>query len=519
MLALEHGVLPPTIHFERANEHLALKDSPLRVNATLAPWPARAGAPRRAGVSAFGFSGTNAHLVLEEYRRAPVPAASAVARPSPALLCVLSARGKSQLAAQAQALARHVEEHAEIDLEGLAHTLQTGRSAFEFRAAALFQGRADLLRKLQAIATGGPADGVWHGARDPAALVLFEDDADGRELIRKWLATAQLDKLAGQWTKGVSVDWAALPGSGLQRRLRLPGYAFAADRHWVTAAAPTTPVAAAAPARAARLHPLIDRNASTLERARFAGRFSGDEAYLSHYVSGAERLLLGLFYPEMARAAGEMAAGRPVRALRRMVWGKPAQINGEPRDLAVVLAPGEEGLLYRICPDGDESRPCHLGELVLDQHEAGWPALPPLQLPPAGRDSTDAFRVAAPRAAAVRKLLQSGDELFAHIRLERGALEAMVIDPLMLDTLWELVAFHQRALPGPRFPYALASLLQDGPLPDEGWVRLWRRGGAVAGLSLLLTDSAGRPCLLLDGLLTEQVEALPALHFDPQAVA
>ncbi len=242
---------------------------------------------------------------------------------------------------------------------------------------------------------------------------------------------------------------------------------------------------------------------------------------MSHYVSGAERLLLGLFYPEMARAAGEMAAGRPVRALRRMVWGKPAQINGEPRDLAVVLAPGDEGLLYRICPDGDESRPCHVGELVLDQPSAGWPPLPLLQLPPAGRDLTDAFRAAAPRAGAVRQLLQSGDDLVAHIRLERGALDAMVIDPLMLDTLWELVAFQERSngLPGPRFPYALASLLQDGPLPQEGWVRLWRRGGEVAGLSLLLADSTGRPCLLLDGLLTELVEALPALHFESQALA
>jgi hypothetical protein len=304
----------------------------------------------------------------------------------------------------------------------------------------------------------------------------------------------------------------------------LPGYPFATDRHWVAAAAPTAPTASpasAAPAPAARLHPLIDRNASTVERARYAGRFSGDEAYLSHYLSGAERLLLGLFYPEMARAAGEMAAGRPVRALRRMVWGKPAQINGEPRDLTVVLAPGQEGLLYRICPDGDESRPCHVGELVLDQHDAGWPALAPLQLPPAGQDLTDAFRGAAPRAGAVRTLLQAGDELFAHIRLERRGLDAMVIDPLMLDTLWELVAFHERGngLPGPRFPYALASLLQDGPLPGEGWVRLWHRGGDVAGLSLLLADSSGRTCLLLDGLLTELVDALPALQFDPQAVA
>ena len=158
---------------------------------------------------------------------------------------------------------------------------------------------------------------------------------------------------------------------------------------------------------------------------------------------------------------------------------------------------------------------------MLEGPETGWPELPSQQLPPAGLEVTAAFRAAAPRADAVRQVLQSGNDLFAQIRLERGALDAMVIDPLMLDTLWELVSFHERenGLPGPRFPHALASLLQDGPLPDAGWVRLWRRDAALASLTLLLTDSAGRPCLLLDGLSTEQVEALPVLHFDPQLVA
>ncbi len=97
----------------------------------------------------------------------------------------------------------------------------------------------------------------------------------------------------------------------------------------------------------------------------------------------------------------------------------------------------------------------------------------------------------------------------------------MMIDPLMLDLLWELVAFHDReqGLPGPRFPYALATLLQDGALPEQGWVHLWHRADAQAGVSVLLADGAGRPCLLLDGLMTEQVQALPALQFDPEAVA
>ena len=230
-------------------------------------------------------------------------------------------------------------------------------------------------------------------------------------------------------------------------------------------------------------------------------------------------LLLGLFYPEMARAAGEMASGQVVRALRCMVWGRPATINGRPRDLSVVLAPGDEGLLYRICPDGDDSRPCHVGELVPEPQATGWsmPVGAAHAPAPTGQDVTAAFRAAVPRASAVQQVLRSGDDLFAQVRMTHDALEAVVIDPLMLDALWALVTFHehQHGLPGPRFPHALARLLQDGPLPHEGWVRLWRSGGETAGLSLLLSDRQGRACLWLDGLLTERVEALPTLHFDP----
>ena len=61
--------MPPTIHLETLNEHIALDDSPFYVNTELQSWSAALETPRRAAVSSFGFSGTNAHLVIEEYLR------------------------------------------------------------------------------------------------------------------------------------------------------------------------------------------------------------------------------------------------------------------------------------------------------------------------------------------------------------------------------------------------------------------------------------------------------------------
>src|SRR5262249_3596844 len=68
-LALHHKVLPPTLHVEKPNPKAAFDTSPFYVNAELRPWiGAPSGEPRRAGVSAFGFGGTNFHAVLEEHR-------------------------------------------------------------------------------------------------------------------------------------------------------------------------------------------------------------------------------------------------------------------------------------------------------------------------------------------------------------------------------------------------------------------------------------------------------------------
>lgn len=76
VLAVEHGQLPPTLHFEKPNPRIALDRSPFYVNTELLPWPEGDG-PRRAGVSSFGLGGTNAHVILEQapqVPRAPRPA-------------------------------------------------------------------------------------------------------------------------------------------------------------------------------------------------------------------------------------------------------------------------------------------------------------------------------------------------------------------------------------------------------------------------------------------------------------
>ncbi|HXG48306.1 MAG TPA: type I polyketide synthase, partial [Methylomirabilota bacterium] len=126
-LAIERGVLPPSLHYRRPNPQIDFERSPFFVNAGLREWP-RGSGPRRAGVSSFGLGGTNSHLVLEQ---APPPVETSPARPHQ--LIVVSARTPESLDGITAALAAHFRSHPETDLADAAYTLQVGRRPFEHR--------------------------------------------------------------------------------------------------------------------------------------------------------------------------------------------------------------------------------------------------------------------------------------------------------------------------------------------------------------------------------------------------
>jgi amino acid adenylation domain-containing protein len=125
-LAVKHGMVPPSLHYQYANPALAIEQTPFFVPTQLQSWP-NAELPRRAGVSSFGIGGTNAHVVLEQ----PPETASGPGRPYQLLL--LSAKQAPALAAAAVGLAQHLRRHPDLDMGDVAFTLACGRRAFGHR--------------------------------------------------------------------------------------------------------------------------------------------------------------------------------------------------------------------------------------------------------------------------------------------------------------------------------------------------------------------------------------------------
>jgi len=142
VLALKHKMIPPTLHFENPNPKIDFANSPFYVNTKLSEWKTN-GTPRRAGVSAFGLGGTNAHLTLEE---APLLQPSATSRPWQLLM--LSAKTSSALDTATSNLTEHFKQHCELNLADAAYTLQVGRREFEHRRAVVCQGLEDAVSAL-----------------------------------------------------------------------------------------------------------------------------------------------------------------------------------------------------------------------------------------------------------------------------------------------------------------------------------------------------------------------------------
>lgn len=162
VMQLQHGMIPPLLHFSAPNPRIDFANSPFHPVIKAQEWK-RGKHPRRAGVSAFGVGGTNAHVVVEE---APVAEADSASRASQVL--VLSARTQTALDVMAQNLARHLESNPETNLADVAHTLARGRRGFKQRRAVVASDAPSAAVALRQSASASVA-----GTEAPKVVFLF----------------------------------------------------------------------------------------------------------------------------------------------------------------------------------------------------------------------------------------------------------------------------------------------------------------------------------------------------------
>jgi acyl transferase domain-containing protein len=166
VLALKHGQIPQSLHFEQPNPNIDFARTPFYVNTRLSAWEPAAGAPRRAGVSSFGIGGTNAHIILEE---APALEASGVSRTQQ--LLTLSAKTATALDSMTANLAAYLKERPAATLADVAYTLQLGRKDFKHRRTLVCADVGDALSALESMDPGRVYTNVQE--RESGAVVFM----------------------------------------------------------------------------------------------------------------------------------------------------------------------------------------------------------------------------------------------------------------------------------------------------------------------------------------------------------
>ncbi|MQY15476.1 3-ketoacyl-CoA thiolase [Streptomyces sp. RB5] len=180
ILAIQHGELPPTLHLDAPSRKVDWEAGAIELLGEGRPWP-RVDRPRRAGISSFGLSGTNAHVIVEQ---ASAPGEEALSVSPAAVPWVLSAHTPEALAGQAARIADAAPDFSPADV---AYTLATGRAHLEHRACVTATDSASAVRALRSLAAGDPVGVTVGRARAGRTALLFTGQGSqrvgmGREL-------------------------------------------------------------------------------------------------------------------------------------------------------------------------------------------------------------------------------------------------------------------------------------------------------------------------------------------------
>ncbi|HVI46024.1 MAG TPA: SDR family NAD(P)-dependent oxidoreductase [Chitinophaga sp.] len=346
LLQFRHASIAPSLHYINENEYINLKQSPFYVNTTLKHWNTAPGQLKRAAVSSFGFSGTNAHLVLEEY-----PSQLPVAYIGEAsAIILLSAKNESILLQQAANLKAYLTSDADHNLDSIAYTLQTGRTSMEERLAIVAKDKTALIDKLTAFLAGNKENVLTNNV-NKNKTVLIPDAAS----VENALSDSNSVLLAELWIKGAAdINWSSLYRGQYPHRISLPVYPFAKERYWIP-----VETSSKITANGGKLHPLLHLNTSSPEQQQFTSVYTGKESFLADHKVKEEKVLPGVAYLELARAAGEQSSAEKITQLRDIAWLQPIGINGKSKEIHIRLSPSDGEISYEVYTQNNKEQHVH----------------------------------------------------------------------------------------------------------------------------------------------------------------
>ncbi|WP_407992062.1 type I polyketide synthase [Kitasatospora sp. CMC57] len=181
--AMKHGVLPKTLHVDEPSPNVDWSTGNIELLTEARPWPDN-GHARRAGISSFGLSGTNAHVIVEEPPAAEgEPTTPEAVLPTTLVPVRVSGRSAQALRGQAARLVEHLESRPELGLLDLGFSLATSRAALEHRGVVVAADGTELLAGLRALAEGEKLAGVVQGVAQTDGRTAFLFTGQGSQRV------------------------------------------------------------------------------------------------------------------------------------------------------------------------------------------------------------------------------------------------------------------------------------------------------------------------------------------------
>lgn len=247
VLSLKYKEIPATLHFKKPNRNIKFHNSPVYINSVQQTWEESAG-KRRCGVSSFGFSGTNCHIVLEEHIRR-----TETSTEDKNYILTLSAKTKVGLMRLVEKYIIFFKTHKTESLSDICYTASTGRGHYEYRLGAICGGREELIDQLSAINPDKKQDSlnVFYGffqmvpedGREKESHMRTEGEirklsADANHRAEQYRNSNEnslliLQEIASLYTKGACIDWKLLYDRQRRNKISIPLYPFEKTPHWL----------------------------------------------------------------------------------------------------------------------------------------------------------------------------------------------------------------------------------------------------------------------------------------------
>jgi acyl transferase domain-containing protein/NADPH:quinone reductase-like Zn-dependent oxidoreductase/NAD(P)-dependent dehydrogenase (short-subunit alcohol dehydrogenase family)/SAM-dependent methyltransferase/acyl carrier protein len=545
VLALKHQQIPPHMHFHQPNPHIAWENLPISIPTTSTTWNSQN--QRLAGVSSFGFSGTNAHVVLEQALHPTLtlpllrggnqisnfpPLQGGIKEGNstevpPLHLLTLSAKNAIALKQLARRFANYLSEHPDISWADVCFTANTGRSLFAHRLALITDSLDNACVELNNF-----ADGKITKAVISQVNYQVEESSTSDENL-PYLPSLGMEKeewqviltnIADLYGRGVRIDWQRFY-AGYQRQLiDLPNYPFQRQRYWVDVDRKNSQRVS----EQLDIHPLLGQqlNIAKSNNLYFEQQSCNYPLYLLEHQVFTQVVLPGAAYLEIALAVGKKVLGWNNVCVKEVSFLQTCVLDDIAKVIQVVLIPNAESYEFEIVSAAENNWITHaIGELSFNQQNIKSTEICDFQekqshcnqitdipdfyqkLKQVGIDYGESFQ-------AINQLWYGENQALAEIRLPPACQNRTdyIFHPVVLDACLQTIAaiFSNQPTPAVYLPIGLDNLQIWESVGENLWswvkLRCVEQNSPVMIADIEIFNPEGKIIGFLNGLQLKTIE-------------